>query len=374
MLYSLFKRMHQVERSSSLNVPKNALSLVKQMYQYVLPKVHEELNKWRKQADAIPNPELRKQALASIQFKTFHCEGGAIFSLLALENRDEAIRFIVAFQTISDYLDNLCDRSTSLDANDFRRLHEAIFHALNPEQKPINYYKYRNDQNDGGYLQRLVETCQSVIRNLPYRDKIEAFTYELASYYCDLQVHKHVKKEERVPRLLAWYKQHEEKLPNMSWFEFSACAGSTIGIFCLVSYALRNFCEGDLFSQVMKSYFPWVQGMHILLDYFIDQQEDREAGDLNFCFYYDNDDELIKRFVHFIQKAQQSVQQLPDASFHQMIQAGMLGIYLTDKKVSEQKKVSHIAKYLLKQGGRWATFFYYNSLAYRRIKKLAAIF
>lgn len=357
-----------------MNVPANALNLVKQMYKYVLPKVHEELNTWRKLADAIPNPELRKQALASINLKTFHCEGGAIFSLLALENRDEAIRFIVAFQTISDYLDNLCDRSTSLDANDFRMLHEAIFHALNPEKKPVNYYKYRNEQNDGGYLRRLVETCQLVIQNLPNRDKIETFLYELASYYCDLQVHKHVKKEERVPRLMAWFKQNEKKLPDMSWFEFCACAGSTIGIFCLVSYAMRESCREELFSLVMKSYFPWVQGLHILLDYFIDQQEDREEGDLNFCFYYENDDELKKRFVHFIQKAKESVLLLPDTTFHHMIQAGMLGIYLTDKKVSEQKKVSDISKYLLKHGGRWATFFYYNSLFYRKIKKLTAIF
>lgn len=357
-----------------MNVPKNALSLVKQMYKQVLPKVHEELNKWRKLADAIPNPELRKQALASIHLKTFHCEGGAIFSLLALENRDEAIRFIVAFQTISDYLDNLCDRSTSLDANDFRMLHEAIFHALNPENKPVNYYKYRKEQDDGGYLRQLVETCQSVIRNLPNRSKIKTFIHELASYYCDLQVHKHVKKEERVPRLIHWFQQHEEKLPNMSWFEFCACAGSTIGIFCLVSYAMQKSCREELFSQVMKSYFPWVQGLHILLDYFIDQQEDREEGDLNFCFYYDNDDELKKRLIFFIHQAKKSVQQLPDAAFHHMVQAGMLGIYLTDKKVSEQKKVSDISKHLLKHGGRWATFFYYNSLFYRKIKKLTAIF
>ena len=69
----------------------------------------------RREQRSIPNPELRKQALASIEHKTFHCEGGAIMALMANEHYQEAIRFIVAYQTISDYLDNLCDRSTSQD-------------------------------------------------------------------------------------------------------------------------------------------------------------------------------------------------------------------------------------------------------------------
>lgn len=64
------------------------------------------------------NDELHSQAIASIEHKTFHCEGGGILALLANEHREECIRFIVAYQTISDYLDNLCDRSTSLDPND----------------------------------------------------------------------------------------------------------------------------------------------------------------------------------------------------------------------------------------------------------------
>ncbi|MFP3361358.1 DUF2600 family protein, partial [Planococcus sp. SIMBA_143] len=80
----------------------------------VFPIVHQELNGWKKRAEEIPNQELRNQALASIEHKTFHCEGGAILSLLALDKKPETIRFIVAYQTISDYLDNLCDRSVSL--------------------------------------------------------------------------------------------------------------------------------------------------------------------------------------------------------------------------------------------------------------------
>ena len=58
-------------------------------------------------------------------------KAGQLWRLLANEDYKEAIQFIVAYQTISDYLDNLCDRSTSLDPADFAALHEAMTDALN---------------------------------------------------------------------------------------------------------------------------------------------------------------------------------------------------------------------------------------------------
>ena len=82
----------------------------------VRPDVRRHLQEWKTRAEKIPDPELRRQALMSIETKDFHCEGGAVYALLAGDHYDEAIRFIVAYQTISDYLDNLCDRSTSLES------------------------------------------------------------------------------------------------------------------------------------------------------------------------------------------------------------------------------------------------------------------
>ena len=85
---------------------------------------------------------------------------------MAKNDYKKAVKFIVAYQTISDYLDNLCDRSTSLDPMDFAALHEAMEDALTLESEPKNYYRLREDQNDGDYLNDLTETCRSVLREL----------------------------------------------------------------------------------------------------------------------------------------------------------------------------------------------------------------
>ncbi len=52
----------------------------------------------------------------------------------------------MAYQTISDYLDNLCDRSTSLNPDGFQALHESLFHALTPEATLTNYYRFRREK------------------------------------------------------------------------------------------------------------------------------------------------------------------------------------------------------------------------------------
>lgn len=350
-----------------MQVPTNFISLTTKMILKVQPVTHSCLREWRERARRIPDPELRRQALASIETKTFHCEGGSLYGLLAGLQYKDAIQFIVAYQTISDYLDNLCDRSTSQDPDDFRALHESMLHALTPGAPLAAYYRFRREQDDGGYLGELVQVCQAVLDRLPnYPFGAEALR-ELAGLYVDLQVHKHVRKDERVPRLQAWFTRHEKNLPSMAWYEFAACTGSTLGIFCLVSQLFHPATGDDLVDRIKNAYFPWVQGLHILLDYLIDQEEDRTGLDLNFCSYYETSEHLSSRLSHFYSEAQASVASLPDAGFHRLITRGLLSIYLADSKVSRQKDVRMISRKLLRLGGREAFFFYLHCWIYRRL-------
>ncbi|WP_042459859.1 tetraprenyl-beta-curcumene synthase family protein [Neobacillus dielmonensis] len=346
------------------------IALMSKVYRKILPVVHQELAYWKSRAEKIPNPELRRQALASIEHKAFHCEGGAILALAAEKKFKQAVKFIVAYQTISDYLDNLCDRSTSLDPKDFAKLHESMSDALVLTVEPKNYYEFREDQDDDGYLNDLSETCRSVLQELSHYQQIKDYLLELCQYYCDLQVHKHVKKDERVPRLENWFNEHKANLPKMEWYEFSACSGSTLGIFCLVSYAVRDDFSLEDAENIRNGYFPYIQGLHILLDYFIDQEEDRAEGDLNFCFYYKNQETLFDRLKYFVLEADRHTEHLPHREFHQMINRGLLGIYLSDAKVRKQKEVRKLAKGIIKTGGWISYFFYFNGRAYRSVQKI----
>jgi len=350
-----------------LKTPKFPWTMTADFFLRVYPNVHRNLREWIGWARKIPDPELRRQALMSIANKTFHCEGGAVYGLLAGEHFREAIRFIVAYQTISDYLDNLCDRSTSSDAEDFHALHESMLHALTPKAPCKSYYRFRKEQNDGGYLDKLVKTCQDILESLPAYQQIAPFLHELSGYYCDMQVNKHVCSEERTLLLESWFETHKTRVPPMQWFEFSACSGSTLGIFCLVSYAFHENYASALAGKIKTAYFPWVQGLHILLDYLIDQDEDRKWGDLNFCSHYRNSDEMESRLLYFYKQADNSVACLPDMRFHQMINRGLLGFYLSDRKVFQQKNVWRMAKKMIRKGGPVTWFFFVHCLLFRQV-------
>lgn len=350
-----------------MKVPTSFISLTTKMVLKVQPITHFYLREWKERAGRIPDLELRKQALASIAAKKFHCEGGALYGLLAGLHYKDAIAFIVAYQTISDYLDNLCDRSTSQDPEDFRALHESMLQALSPDMPLSDHYRFRREQDDGGYLIALIQTCRQVVRGLPSYHLGSAALEELALFYVDLQVYKHVRKEERLPRLQMWFEGHAKDLPPMAWYEFAACTGSTLGIFCMVSQLFNPSTSAMLIAQMKNVYFPWVQGLHILLDYLIDQEEDRSGQDLNFCSCYENKEKMANRIGYFYHQAQEIVACLPDAKFHRLIIRGLLSIYLADHKVTRQKDVRDISGKLLSMGGKEAFFFYLHCWAYRRL-------
>ncbi|VXD24483.1 DUF2600 family protein [Planktothrix paucivesiculata] len=105
-----------------------------------------------------------------------------------------------------------------------------------------------------------------------------------------------------------------------------------------------------------------------MLDYLIDQEEDRIGGDLNFCTYYHSQKEITERLVYFLKKADQAVSQLPHKQFHHMINRALLGVYLADQKVNQQIDVRKIAEKILRSGGGESLFFLWNSLIMARIR------
>jgi len=335
----------------------NSLGLVTKLVHHVFPLVDMELEKWRQYAAGHCCPELAEQALASIRDKKFHCQGGSIYSLYNGVNTTGCVRLIVSLQTISDYLDNLCDRAGITDEAAFRQLHLAIFDALEPTTPLCNYYKYYPLKNDGGYLDALVATCRSEISCLPSYNLVKPFVLHLAELYSDLQTYKHLAPTIRTPKMFAWATANLEAYPDLAAQEFAAATGSTLGIFMLCALAATPSLTEATASQTYSAYFPWISGLHILLDYFIDFREDRENGDLNFITFYQSQAEAQVRLTHFLEQALFNAQTLPDPVFTETIVRGLLAMYLSDPKTSDSPE-KEIKTALLATGGSYTKFMY----------------
>lgn len=311
------------------------LSLATRFGTRALPLAGLQLARWEVLARAIPDGELRRQALSSLRLKRFHAEGGSVFGVAAPHHDEGIITLVVALQTISDYLDNLCDRGTSLHAADFRQLHRAMLDAVTPGRPRADYYALHPNREQG-YLSALVEACREGVTRLPHFDAVAPRVIRYLTLYNDLQVYKHMWVPTREPALQAWFLRHRPGLPDIFWNEFAAASGSTLLVFALLVLAAGQRPARGALVALEETYFPWVCGLHILLDYLIDQEEDRLGGDLNLVSCYPDARVTGERLGLFLREARRRVEDLPDPDFHRLVVAGLPALYLADPKVARQ--------------------------------------
>lgn len=313
--------------------------------------VKKELDGWQELASQIPDLELRNQALASIQNKRFHVQGGSIYALYPHTNPENTVKFIVALQTISDYLDNLCDRVGVIDETAFFQLHLAMADAVGsqPISDEHDYYRFYPYKNDGGYLRSLVDVCRKQTHYQVNFHLVQPVILKYIQWYSALQSYKHLVLDIQL-RLHQWALTNFDLSLDVHWWEYAAAAGSTLGMFLLFAAAADATLRPETVKTIERSYFPWITGLHILLDYYIDAAEDRMMGDFNFTSQYSSLEECRKRLGFFCQEAVTSCRILPYPSFHRSVIQGLLAMYLSDPKaVTEELKETSLS--LVRQGG-----------------------
>ncbi len=335
---------------------KRGLRLIKEFVEDVWPMVDMKLEEYSGRARQAEDEMLAQQALASIRDKRFHALGGSVYALYPGADRVNMIRFITALQTISDYLDNLCDRAGVEDEQAFRQLHLSMRDAVDPSVAVADYYAYYPYKADNGYLKALVEECRAAIAGAPSYPLVKDKILQLVALYTDLQALKHLGKDRREEKLWAWAERELKDYPHIYRWEFSAAAGSTLGVFVLFAAAHNPQLEEVEILRLHSAYFPWIAGLHILLDYFIDSEEDIASGDLNFTHYYKDPAFCCQRLSYFIDRSVAGSMALKHPGFHLTVVKGVLAMYLTDPKAISVKN-KPVTRKLIRKGGAAAVLY-----------------
>ncbi|MDQ2992268.1 MAG: tetraprenyl-beta-curcumene synthase family protein [Candidatus Eremiobacteraeota bacterium] len=301
----------------------------------IVPQAASALAEIRAHAEAIPDERLRAEAVASAEYKAYHVAGACILATFlppALQQRYIAI--VAPLETIYDFLDNLCDRHPGVAPAAYPTLHRALADALDPTRPIGDYYADGPNGGDGGYLAWLVARTRAGLADVAGLDALAPLLAEAAAFYSDLQTFKHLPPGEREEACIAWYDRHRERFAQLEWYEFAAASGSQWQVYVPLFLALAG--EGEAARAGYDAYFPSVAALHVLLDAFIDEDEDREHGELNLASLYGGDPRMRARFSALADDAEAHFARLPHPDRHRFVLRIMTLFYLTHPKVAAQ--------------------------------------
>lgn len=337
----------------------------------VFPAARSTQRRLLSRAEAIPDPLLRADALASYHDKGSNSEGLAALAVLApADHRADVARSLVAYQLMLDYLDGVSERPTGDPLANGMQLHRAFEVALNLDAPYEDYYALAPAHADGGYLQELIGTCRAPLRRLPSYEAVRPTLLRQARLCCESQALNHALSftavDQQVEEWASRTAQQAGLEPGFEWWELiAAAAASSLCVGALLALAASPGASEVDARQVESAYFPWASGLNALLDSLVDLDEDPE--DASHLRRYDSHEHAAERLKAIASGARERVAALPDGALHEAILAAMGALYLIHEEAWRpgREPISlavygalgplakpSIAVHLLRRGGR----------------------
>lgn len=321
----------------------------------VFPDACREVRSWRARAAEIPDPALRRIALQAHREKRGNLEGAAAFAAFAQPaGRHAAVRAVVAYQTMFDYLDNLSEEPSEDPIANGRQLNSALLAAIAPGEPHLDYYARRRHGEDGGYLHALIATCRTALTALPSFAAIAELVREATERVAMYQSLNHGDGSGRHDSFERWARDSGKAYSQLRWWETGAAAGSTLDLFALVAAAADPALDPSVAKTLGTAYFPWVGALHSLLDSLADRTEDLATGRRGLIDYYQSPDEAADRIATIATEAMSQVSELPGCHSHKLIVAAMTSFYLCDLSTSSSPHARLAAPAVLEAMGRLA--------------------
>ncbi len=302
---------------------------------HVVPLARKALARLERLAERIPDAELRAQAQSSLRDKAYHVAGACILAtFLPSAAREHYVDIVAPLETIYDFLDCLCDRHPETPPEAFRHLHLALADALDPARPLHEYYLHGPPGDDGDYLRTLVKRVRTALGRLGDHELLVPYFSEAARLYADVQTYAHLPDGDRARACIEWHAKEGARYPGLAWWEFAAAAGSQFQVYAPLYAA---FCSDfDRIGRSYDAYFPAFSALHVLLDSFIDQREDREHGDLNWIACYDGFLTFKTRAAALAGQAQAGFATLGMPRAHRFALRIMALFYLSHPKIAQQ--------------------------------------
>jgi tetraprenyl-beta-curcumene synthase len=296
---------------------------------WIRPGVAREVEHWRRAAARIPDPAIRRDALASLHAKRFNAEGAALFAALPRRRDARLLRALVAFQVLLDFLDTRSERPVPDPLATGHQLHLALTDALDPDRPLSDYYRHHPRGADGGYVRGLVQTCREACRALPAYGLVRGPALAAATR-CGVQGLNHdpdpVRRDCGLQR---WAQRTFPRASGVSWWELTAAASSTLGIHALLALAADPGCSRRDAVEVGRAYMPWICAVSTMLDSYVDEAEDAANHGHSYMGHYASASVAAQRTRELLCRSLLEARRLRNGPRHVLIAAGMVAMYLS---------------------------------------------
>jgi tetraprenyl-beta-curcumene synthase len=299
----------------------------------VFPRVRAELREWERRASAMPESQLREQALATLDSERLSAVGAALFAATTPRARDPAlVRALVAYQVICDYLDTLAEQPSADPVSNGAQLHRALVDAV-ADGPLADHYRDHAVRDDGGYLAALVAACRESCAALPAYPAVRAAAVREASRNA-VQGINHAPAAVREPALRTWAAAAQADdaaaTGDASWVELAAASSSSLTVLALIAAAADPATTVDAAEGVRRAYFPWTSSLSSLLDSVSDRERDLDSGDLNFVSQYPTQAVAIARLQEVTARSIAGARRLARGERHVVLVVGMIAMQVSD--------------------------------------------
>jgi tetraprenyl-beta-curcumene synthase len=278
--------------------------------------VRRELDGWRARAELINDPILREHAVGSLTRKRTLVDGAAFYWILPERRDAKLLRLLVAFQVLADLLDELSEQGGDRD-----ELMTAFTDAVVLDAAAVGTHD--------AYMMSLIETCRAGCAALPGYPLIRGLLPTQARQAGALALH-HIADPSRRAAMLQHFAEDEfDPSTEATWFEQTAGGASALTIIVLLSMAADPRTSERDIHAALAVYSPWVAALSMMLDSWVDQDDDRASGHVSFVGYYEDRAAAVDRIAFLIDRSLRDLAALPGGERHMLITAAMVAMFLS---------------------------------------------
>jgi tetraprenyl-beta-curcumene synthase len=297
----------------------------------VAPLLRSELASWKQAARQIEDQSLRELALAKLDEEAFNAEVAATLATLAPRAaRAPAVRAIVAFELLFDYLDGRTELELGAPITDGIRLFGDFTGALLPAAAA----RSRTQAGDLGaeadqrYLAALSARVRENLYRLPAASVVAPIAHAAAERCAQAQTRLHAATTMGDRQLERWAREQAAG-SGLEWRAYVAgCASSVLAVHALIAAAADPRTSRRDAEQIDRAYLA-IGAVVTLLDSVVDHAADVARGQPGYIRLFANDREIADRLQALIGLALTRVQEAPNSDHHAMTLAGIVAFYTT---------------------------------------------